>query len=511
MAGKRKKITLFILEDDPDYQKLLKKYLGNHFSLTFAKNLSEAFKLFSEEASLAIVDICLDNNNLQNKDGLKFITHMGNQGYSMPVIVLSGYAQEDVPEVVANSFKSGAIDYLMKSKITPTFLIRLVNDALDRYSLRNQVNYWKRRVKQIESWEMIGECAKIKSVKQAILQVAEDGYASVLITGETGTGKELVANAIHQKGWRKEAPFTSFSVAALPRELIQRELFGHERGAYTGADQAKPGYIETTQGGVLFLDEVPDIPLDVQGMLLRILEERKLCRIGSTRSVKVDFQLVCATNKDIGQAVKNGKFRADLYYRLNTFQIHLPPLRERGEDILLIAGYFLDHLRKRGRVQCNSFSPDVLKAFMKYPWPGNIRELKNVIEGAAIKSKSFNTTIINTVCLPAELKAVNLRADTVDSETGVETEAGVVSFPIDLKRERTRSELHYIEMALKSVKGKKTEAWKILGLSNRYALKRRVDNHLEAFPDLFGAFPYLKSCYGIGDQPHDLALKTDRK
>ena len=505
MTRKRKKISVFILEDDPDYRNLLKKYLSDHFSLIFAKNLSEAFKLFSEKESLAIVDICLDNNNVQNKDGLEFITYMARHNYNIPVIVLSGYAQEDVPEVVASSFKSGAIDYLMKSKITPAFLVRLIEDALERYSLRNQVDYWKKRVKQLESWEMIGECKEIKSIKQAILQVAEDGYASVLVTGETGTGKELVANAIHRKGRRKEAPFTSFSVAALPRELIQRELFGHEKGAYTGADRAKPGYIETTQGGVLFLDEVTDIPLDVQSMLLRILEERKLHRIGSTLSIKVDFQLVCATNTKIQQEVKNGNFRADLYYRLNTFQIHLPPLRERGEDILLIAGYFLDHLRKSGRTRCSGFSSDVLKAFMKYSWPGNIRELKNVIEGAVIKSKNFNTTKINTMCLPAELRAVNLQTNTL------ETCGEVVRFPVDLKLEQARNELHYIEMALKSVNAKKTEAWKILGLSNRYILKRKIDSHLEAYPHIFDEFPYLKSCYGIGNKQRSMALKNGRK
>jgi DNA-binding NtrC family response regulator len=513
MIEKTGEITIFILEDDPDYQSLLKKYLGGHFSLVFAENLPNAIELFSEDASLAIVDICLDRNNLQNKDGLEFISYMAKTGFRMPIIVLSGYTQEDLPEVVASSFKSGVIDYLLKSKITPTFLVKLVNDTLDRYALRKQVDYLKKRVNRLETWEMIGECKEIKLIKEEVLQVADDGYASVLITGETGTGKELVANAIHQKGWRKEAPFTSFSVADLPRELIQKELFGHEKGSYTGADRSKPGYIETTQGGVLFLDEVTDIPVDIQGMLLRILEERKLRRIGSTRPVKVDFQLACATNKDVRQLMGNGEFRKDLYYRLNTFQIHLPPLRERGEDVLLIAGHFLKHFRETGRSRCRDFSAEVFEAFMRYPWPGNIRELKNIIEGAVIKSKIANIPIIDIGYLPAGFQDIDAQPDRCRSRIAVKKMAdpNFTPFPIDLKLEQARNELRYIEMALKSVKGKKTEAWKIIGLPNRFKLKILIEKDLHKYPELIEEFPYINDCYKVSSHSSGMGLKSSRK
>lgn len=495
MHKKTKQQTIFILEDDPDYQNLLHGFLSKQYYIEYAKSLQTALNSRLDHIDLFIIDICLDPESPQNKDGLDFINYLDNQALERPIIVLSGYAQEDVPEVVASSFKAGVIDYVRKSKITPAFLQQLINDSIDKYTLRSQVDHWKKRVQQLEGWEIIGDCPAIQHVKEEILKVAEDGYASVLITGETGTGKELVANAIHQKGWRKDSPFISFSVLALPQELIHRELFGHEKGAFTGADKAKSGYIEESNGGILFIDEIGEIPTEIQGLLLRILEERTFFRIGSTKQRNIDFQLVTATNQKLQEKLSTDAFRDDLFYRLNTFQIQLPSLKERGEDIILLSNYFLNGFRKQGRTNSKGFTSDVLKIFKRYSWPGNVRELKNTIERCVIKSKNSNKKMISQEMLPEEI--VKEAMETNEAKI-INQKINKNRFPVDMDKEYAKLELFFAEQALKYANGKKTEAWKLLkgkGFSSRYTFYNKILKTMRENRDLEKNFTYLFSLY----------------
>jgi len=483
---------IFVLEDDPDYQKLLKGYLGKDYHLEFADSLKDALCSFNGEADLVLVDICLSDTDPENKEGLEFISYITEERFDIPVIVLSAYEQQDMPEVIGDSFKSGAIDYLRKSRITPTFLRKLVFDTIDKSSLRRQVRHWKNRLRQLEDWVIIGECPEIKKVKEEIVRVAEDGYISVLITGETGSGKELAARAIHQKGWRKDEPFVGVNVSALPQELVYRELFGNEKGAFTSADQAKAGYIEAANRGLLFIDEIGEMPQDVQKLFLRVLEEKKVYRIGSTRGLDVNFQLVSATNKDIKDEQTKGLFRADLFYRVAGDSIHLPPLRERRDDVLLLANFFLDKFRRQGRTRCIGLSSETEKAILAYSWPGNIRELRNVIERAVIRSSQSNEDLIRPEFLPDEL--IGKSAGSSNNIPPVRK----FSFPLDLKRELALQELICMEAALREAGGMKTEFWKLLnGYNNRFTPARKIMSIWKRYPELFGGVPYLTSIYNL--------------
>lgn len=483
---------IFILEDDADYRKLLKGYLGQMYELHFAADLQDACHSFSDTFDLTLVDICLDRDDPDNKDGLQFINFLRREEYSTPVIVLSGYEQRDMPEVIRESFKSGAIDYIRKSRLTPAYLKQLVLDTLVKSSLRNQVRQWKKRLQKLGNWDFIGECRQIRQIKEEIVRVAEDGIASVIVNGETGTGKELVASAIHQKGRRKEGTFVSVNVSALPRELVHRELFGHERGAFTGADRAKPGYIEESDGGILFIDEVGELPNDAQKMLLRVLQERLVYRIGSTTSRKVDFQLVSATNRDLKEEINTNGFRADLYYRLSGYIINLPPLRERGDDILLLANYFLDLFRRQGRTRSPGFSQEVEQIFLSYSWHGNIRELRNVVEGAVIKAGSRNDDFIHGETLPLDFD-LREKFHKQQGNGGSETE---FTFPIDIKKELALRELQCMEAALKQADGRRTEMWKrISDSTNRYTPPRKIKELLTRYQELRQEVPYLSKCF----------------
>jgi two-component system response regulator AtoC len=448
---------------------------------------------------LAIVDICLSRSDPNNKDGLEFISYITEEQFDIPFIVLSGYEQQDMPEVMRESFKSGAIDYIQKSRLTPTFLRKLVDDTIDKSSLRRQVHHWKNRLRQLEDWEIIGECPEIRRVKEDIVRVAEDGYISVLITGETGTGKELAARAIHQKGWRKDEPFKGVNVSALSPELVHRELFGNEKGAFTGAGQAKAGYIEAANRGLLFIDEIAEMPQDSQKLFLRVLEEKRVYRIGSTRGLEVDFQLVSATNKDLKEVQAKGDFRADLYYRLTGESIHLPPLRERGDDVLLLANYFLDQFRRQGRTLCHGLSAEVEKALLNYSWPGNIRELRNVIERAIIRSTSSQGNLIQLESLPEDI--LSSADESLSNVFSIKS----LRFPLNLKRERDRQTLILLESALKEAGGLKTEYWKLLGFKNRWGPSSIIESILKRHPDLFDEVPYLTKQYDL------MSTKTDHR
>lgn len=494
MAKKAKEAKrIFVLEDDTDYQHLLQGYLCDNYALEFSITLEGAIKSFTGEADLVLVDICLSDKDPDNKDGLDFIVYLNQEQFDVPIIVLSGYEQTDMPEVIRDSFRSGAIDYIRKSRLTPTFFRKLIADTIDKSSLKRQVRHWKSRFRRVENWDIVGECQQIKKIKEEIIQVARDGHASVLIMGETGTGKELVASAIHQKGWRKEWPFVSVNVSALPRELMNRELFGHERSAFTGADRAKAGYIEEANGGVLFVDEIGEIPNEGQKLLLRVLEERAVYRIGDTRPRKVDFQLVSATNSEIKKAVADGGFRADLYYRVGPYQIQMPLLRERGNDIIILANFFLDQFRKQGRTHCLGLSSETEQALLSYDWPGNVRELRNVIEGAVIKSSQTQGELIQTKYLPQELfdHTEDMAKNTIREKE--------YAFPIDIKKEIARQELKCMQAALEKANGKKTEFWKFLkGHTNRFTPGRRISKIWEQYPDLFNEVPYLAIVYKLG-------------
>ncbi len=310
-----------------------------------------------------------------------------------------------------------------------------------------------------------------------------------MITGETGTGKELAARLLHRKGWRSEGPFVAISLAAISPSIVESEFFGHEKGAFTDAKERKSGYIEQAHKGILFLDDIDTIPIEIQPKILRFLEERVFYRLGSTNPIQVDIQVIAAANQDLLKLLKTKKFREDLYYRINAVEISLPPLREHPEDISLLAEHFLMLLKKQGRTQVNKISPEAFSAMATYMWPGNVRELRNCVEKAVLFAGLRGHERIEISDLPNEVIGSKLYPVSPDSNVKV-GDGG-----IDLELEKAKFELSCIEAALQHSSGRKKEAWKALGLNDRFALRRRVLSLAKRFPSLMETYPITKELF----------------
>jgi DNA-binding NtrC family response regulator len=318
-------------------------------------------------------------------DGLEVLAEIAKAGYEMPVIMLSGHGNI---ETAVQATKLGAYDFLSKPPDLNRLLIT-VRNALERHVLSRSNKTMRRKIGRVT--EIIGDSAPMQSIKQTIRKVAATD-ARVLITGENGTGKELVARWLHELSKRSHAPFVEVNCAAIPAELLESELFGHEKGAFTGAVKTRIGKFEQAEGGTIFLDEIGDMPAAAQAKVLRVLQEKVLVRVGGNETIPVDVRVLAATNKDLQEEIQQGRFREDLYHRLGVILIHVPPLRERASDIPQLATHFLEQLADSEIAFAGKqFSESALQKLKTFPWTGNVRELGNVVERLAILSEG--TTI----------------------------------------------------------------------------------------------------------------------
>ncbi len=324
------------------------------------------------DVAMVLLDI-----KMPGEDGLQVLSRIKEQRPDLPVVMISGHGDIETAVVAV---KNGAYDFLTKPFDTDRVLVSIKN-ALRLADLASENQALK--VELARDYQLLGKSEKIEQVRHLIARVAPT-EAQVLITGENGTGKELVARQIHAQSKRNRGPFVALNCAAIPTELVESELFGHEKGAFTGANQARVGHFETTNGGTLFLDEIGDLALDAQAKLLRGLQEHVVTRVGSTKSIEVDVRVVAATNQDLPARVEEKKFREDLYYRLHVIRIHMPPLRERAEDVEILASHFLQQASRRNGLPDRKFTPEALEHLRALPWPGNVRQLKNLLEAAAI-------------------------------------------------------------------------------------------------------------------------------
>jgi DNA-binding NtrC family response regulator len=329
------------------------------------------------------VDLILSDVKMPRMDGLALLRHVKAQHADIVVMMMSGH--QDVAAAV-EAMKAGAFDYLIKP-FGRDEVVRAVQKGLAMRSLLVENLALKRQVRdQFARAQVIGSSPVWRKVGEMVEQIAPS-RATVLITGESGTGKELIASLIHRLSPRADRPFITLNAAALPATLLEAELFGYEKGAFTGAQQRKPGRFELAHGGTLFLDEIGEMPPEVQVKLLRVLQDGAFERLGGTRTLQVDVRLVAATNKDLLHEVEAGRFRLDLYYRLNVITIHLPPLRERREDIPLLVAHFLRKFAEQNDKEVTGIQQQALQALQGYDWPGNVRELENVIERAVVLAK----------------------------------------------------------------------------------------------------------------------------
>jgi DNA-binding NtrC family response regulator len=383
---------VLVVDDDPLIREELESLLtGESLSVSCATSVPEALeRLAAEECAVAVVDV-----RLAGDDGIALTREIRNRWPHVDVIVITGYGS--IRNAV-EAMKQGAVDYITKP-FEPQQILLATQKALERRRLIDEIQYLRRQLSDRYSFaNMVSRNPVMLDIFSTIEALA-DNDVTVLITGESGTGKELVARAIHFQGRRHAGRFVAINCAAVPESLLESELFGCVRGAFTGAVQDRAGKIELANGGTLFLDEVESIPVSMQAKLLRVLEERAIERLGGNRRVSVDMRVVAATNEDLRKHVREGRVREDFYYRINVFPVQLPPLRDRKEDIPLLVAEFLRNHALACEKGIDRLSERALNQLIGYDWPGNVRELQNVMERAVLRTRGDT---IREVDIPAE-------------------------------------------------------------------------------------------------------------
>lgn len=383
---------ILVVDDEIFIRENLERTLSlKGYAVTTAENRAQTVNLIAE----GDIDLVLLDLNLGKESGLTLLREIKEIDSNILVIIITGYG---TVESAVEALKMGAYDYIKKPfKADAIHLI--VRLALETQSLKRELKSLRREGSAPLS-EMVGASQQMDEVFKKIMEVAKHENATVLITGESGTGKEVAARAIHNLSPRKDRPFVDINCGSLPYNLLESELFGHEKGAFTDARTRKIGLLEDAAGGTVFLDEIGEMDMNLQVKLLRVLEERKIRRLGSTRNIDIDVRIVAATNKDMKEAINKKEFREDLYYRLNVFPISLPPLRERKDDIPLLLNSFIKKYNVEFKKDIREISRDALELFRSYSWPGNIRELKNIVERICIMN---NSQIITPEHLPREI------------------------------------------------------------------------------------------------------------
>ncbi len=450
---------ILVVDDKENIVKLLRRILGDTHDVTGAPDGQRAL---AHLAAGPPFDVVVTDIRMPGADGFQVLRAVKRTSPTTEVVMMTAYAS--VAKAV-EAIREGAYDYLQKP-FDPDEVSLVVARALERKRLREQTEHLRRTLDEIHGFRnIVGQSAVMREV-YALLERAAELDITVLITGETGTGKELAAAAIHHHGRRRDRRFVAVNCGALPGDLIESELFGHARGAFTGAAGSKPGLFEEAEGGTLFLDEVGELPLSVQVKLNRALQEREIRRVGDNTTTKVDVRVIAATHRDLRAEAQAGRFREDLFYRLHVFPIRLPPLRDRREDVPLLAAHFLaKHARTHGR-PVEGFEPEAMRALCGYAWPGNVRELENAVERAVAVSAG---PLVPGGALPSEVQ---------DAEGGPLPPEILVKLPyreaIDAARDRASRE--YLAALLEELGGNVTRAAERAGME-RESLHRLLKRY----------------------------------
>ena len=367
--------TLLVVEDSPAMAHMYREYLANEpYEVSIASTLSEAQAMLGELAP----DLMLLDVQLPDGDGLQLLRDLKAYGAESQTVVMTAHGSINV---AVDAMRDGAYDFLVKP-FNQDRLIRTLHNALEAKSLRYQVEEFK-KTERPKYHNIVGSSLPLQAVYRTI-DAAAPTNATVFIMGETGTGKELVAQSVHAQSTRRDRNFVVLNCAAIPKDLIESEIFGHVKGAFTGASESRDGAAKLADKGTLFLDEIGEMDLALQGKLLRFLQSGTFNRVGASKTEEVDVRIVCATNRDPWQEVKRGNFREDLYYRLNVIPVTLPPLRERGDDIIEIAELFLDQFAREMGRDFETLSDEARDVFLNYAWPGNVRQLQNVVRNIVV-------------------------------------------------------------------------------------------------------------------------------
>lgn len=443
-------MKILIVDDEPNIRDLMHRYLSlDGIESDCAENGLSAQRMLKENP----YDACLVDLKMPGMDGLSLIIWIRQEGFRMPVIMISAHG--DISDAVS-ALKEGAQDYIVKPFDPEELVIRL-KKLVEAQNLRNLVESETRNSSEDDKKIFVGDSPAIKKIKEIIAKIS-DTSSTVLITGESGTGKEVVAREIHAYSLVSEGPFVAINIGGVPENLLESELFGYEKGAFTGAANRKTGMFELASGGTLFLDEIGDMPLSLQVKILRVLQDRKITRLGGTTPMPINARIIAATNKDLEQMVREGKFREDLFYRLNVVRIQIPPLRDRREDIPLLSAGILRRLNYQMGHKVTGFSSDALQVLCAHDFFGNVRELENILERAVIFADGQEIQI-----------------DDLDLRGSVSMKSQEKSFPLveDTEAKSLRdAEVDAIIHALHRWEGNRTHAAEELGISRRTLINK---------------------------------------
>jgi two-component system response regulator HydG len=448
--------TILIVDDDLAHRTMLKKLLGGWgYEVFEADDGSVAI----DEVQKRPFDLILMDIRMLKVSGIEALEQIKIINPAIPIIIMTAYASV---ETAVDALKKGAYDYLTKPLDFDELKI-VINRATEHNQLKKENEYLKERLaEKFDSQNMIGRSAPMIKLLEVAAQVAAT-EATVLITGESGTGKEMIANAVHYNSPRKDAPFIKINCAALTESLLESELFGHEKGAFTGADKRREGKFRQADGGSIFLDEVSEMSAAMQVKLLRVLQERELTRVGGAEVIAVNVRVIAASNKDLKKAMDQKRFREDLFYRLNVVALNVPQLKDRKEDIPLLAQHFLQMFASKNKKKIKGFTPQSMEKLVKYAWPGNVRELMNAVERAVVLSRSEY--------LDADELALLMADSPIASGSDQLGLPG--NMPLDEVEKRS------ILGAINSCSGNKSEAARRLGIT-RKTLRKKLDKYENA-------------------------------
>jgi two-component system response regulator HydG len=440
------KSNILLVDDEPNALKVLSAILNEGpYNILCANSFDEALKVVSSES----IDAVITDLKMPGKDGLFLFNYFKTNYADIPVIFLTAFGSVDS---AVTAMKEGAFFYFVKP---PDYvkLKAILSKAVEQKQLKNEINNLRSQLESTYKFSnIIGKSQGMKKVFEMV-EAIKDSSINVLITGETGTGKELLANAIHYSSSRHNKPFIAVNCAAVPRDLLEAEFFGHEKGAFTGAIARRIGKFEEADRGTLFLDEIGELELGLQSKLLRAIQEKEIERVGSNKKTPVDMRLIASTNRDLSAQVKLKKFRPDLYYRLNVVQIKLPPLRERKSDMPLLITHFIDHFSEREKKSVAYASDEVMESLLQYSWPGNVRELENVIERAVVLARK---DFIDKEDIPTDIMISN--ENIFSSE--------------DTLKPLKELELESIQRAIEAFNGNKSKAARALGITRKVLYSR---------------------------------------
>ncbi len=432
---------VLVVDDEPHARTGLRALLVDE---GFDVMLAESGAAALEKIESGAPDVVLTDLRMPGLDGMGLLAKIRETREDLPVVIMTAFGAVDS---AVDAMRQGAADYLLKP-LQIDELVVVLGRVLEHQRTKAEVKSLRDRVTdRLRPENIIGESAAMQSVFKTIQQVAPS-RASVLITGESGTGKELVAQAIHERGPRAKGPFVKLHCAALAESVLESELFGHEKGSFTGAVGRREGRFKQADGGTLFLDEIGEVPPSTQVKLLRFLQERTFERVGSNETVKVDVRIIAATNRKLETEVRDGRFREDLYYRLNVVSIEMPPLRVRGNDLLVLAEHFLRKYARENDKDLRGFEPEALERLHEYPWPGNVREFENVVERAAVLCSGDR---IGVADLPDRLGRPLVDAVRVPGSTFAEIERHAILTTLDAVGGSTAKAAKMLDISVRTI------------------------------------------------------------